>query len=225
MRLAASRTFCTAGSSNPIRTAMMAITTRSSMSVKPRGRCRGVQPERATARVPPKRGWKGVRSAAGASDRPTPTGYGRESPAETAGYSNGPPRRLSWQVGQFRNCLSGNQVGLEIGGDRWLLPRPAPPGNVLAVLHRDELGPLGAVAHDQAPLAPGEREPTRLGLPGAVQQDDRAGFDVERPVRTQVEEDLLRPGAETVAVLFDVVLARQRTLAAPDQRQQEGEER
>src|SRR5438067_881337 len=35
-RLAASRTFCTAGSSRPIKTAMMAITTRSSMSVNPR---------------------------------------------------------------------------------------------------------------------------------------------------------------------------------------------
>src|ERR671937_41447 len=33
-RLAASRTFCTAGRRRPIRTAMMAITTRSSMSVK-----------------------------------------------------------------------------------------------------------------------------------------------------------------------------------------------
>ena len=35
-RLAASRTFCTAGSSNPIRIAIIAITTSSSMSVKPR---------------------------------------------------------------------------------------------------------------------------------------------------------------------------------------------
>src|SRR5262245_56793508 len=39
VRLAASRTFCTAGSSRPIRTAMMAITTSNSISVKPsRGR-------------------------------------------------------------------------------------------------------------------------------------------------------------------------------------------
>src|SRR5262245_20894615 len=36
MRLAASRTFCTAGSKRPIRTAMIAITTRISISVKPR---------------------------------------------------------------------------------------------------------------------------------------------------------------------------------------------
>jgi hypothetical protein len=36
MRAAASRTFCTAGKSNPIRTPMMAITTNSSISVKPR---------------------------------------------------------------------------------------------------------------------------------------------------------------------------------------------
>jgi hypothetical protein len=34
-RDAASRTFCTAGSSRPIKTAMMAITTNSSISVKP----------------------------------------------------------------------------------------------------------------------------------------------------------------------------------------------
>jgi hypothetical protein len=38
MRLAASRTFCTAGSSRPMSTAMMAITTNSSISVKPRRR-------------------------------------------------------------------------------------------------------------------------------------------------------------------------------------------
>src|SRR5262245_38260166 len=38
VRAAASRTFCTAGSSNPIRIAMMAMTTRSSMSVNPRRR-------------------------------------------------------------------------------------------------------------------------------------------------------------------------------------------
>src|SRR5437667_12692971 len=35
LRAAASRTFCTAGTSRPIRMAMMAITTSSSMSVKP----------------------------------------------------------------------------------------------------------------------------------------------------------------------------------------------
>ena len=35
MRLADSRTFCTAGTSKPTKTAMMAITTSSSMSVKP----------------------------------------------------------------------------------------------------------------------------------------------------------------------------------------------
>ena len=35
MRAAASRTFCTAGKSNPIRIAMIAITTSNSMSVKP----------------------------------------------------------------------------------------------------------------------------------------------------------------------------------------------
>ena len=40
IRAAASRTFCTAGRSRPIRMAMIAITTRSSMSVKPRARCR-----------------------------------------------------------------------------------------------------------------------------------------------------------------------------------------
>jgi hypothetical protein len=36
MRLAASRTFCTAGNSSAIRTAMMAITTSSSIRVNPR---------------------------------------------------------------------------------------------------------------------------------------------------------------------------------------------
>ena len=36
MRAAAARTFCTAGSSRPMRTAMMAMTTRSSISVNPR---------------------------------------------------------------------------------------------------------------------------------------------------------------------------------------------
>src|SRR5215471_12876784 len=36
VRAAASRTFCTAGSSRPMRIAMMAITTNSSISVKPR---------------------------------------------------------------------------------------------------------------------------------------------------------------------------------------------
>src|SRR5438128_602247 len=35
MRLAASRTFCTAGSSRPMRTAMMAMTTSNSIRVKP----------------------------------------------------------------------------------------------------------------------------------------------------------------------------------------------
>src|SRR5687768_10708427 len=35
MRLAASRTFCTAGKSSAIKTAMMAITTNNSISVKP----------------------------------------------------------------------------------------------------------------------------------------------------------------------------------------------
>src|SRR5438132_13782430 len=40
-RLAASRTFCTAGSNRPISTAMMAITTSSSMSVNARRRGRG----------------------------------------------------------------------------------------------------------------------------------------------------------------------------------------
>src|SRR5215469_6023485 len=38
MRAAASRTFCTAGSSRPIRMAMIAITTSSSMRVKPQRR-------------------------------------------------------------------------------------------------------------------------------------------------------------------------------------------
>src|SRR5262249_53282099 len=41
MRAAASRTFCTAGKSRPIRMAMMAITTSSSISVKPRLRRAG----------------------------------------------------------------------------------------------------------------------------------------------------------------------------------------
>src|SRR5262249_27711420 len=36
VRAAASRTFCTAGSSSPIRMAMMAITTSNSIKVKPR---------------------------------------------------------------------------------------------------------------------------------------------------------------------------------------------
>src|SRR5215471_2502829 len=36
MRAAASRTFCTAGSSSPMRMAMMAMTTSSSIKVKPR---------------------------------------------------------------------------------------------------------------------------------------------------------------------------------------------
>src|SRR4029077_4268717 len=41
MRAAASRTFCTAGSNNPIRIAMIAITTNNSISVKaPRARLR-----------------------------------------------------------------------------------------------------------------------------------------------------------------------------------------
>src|SRR5262249_14158567 len=35
-------TFCTAGSSRPIRTAMMAMTTSNSMSVKPMRRCDGI---------------------------------------------------------------------------------------------------------------------------------------------------------------------------------------
>jgi hypothetical protein len=38
MRAAASRTFCTAGSSRPMRMAMMAMTTSNSISVKPRQR-------------------------------------------------------------------------------------------------------------------------------------------------------------------------------------------
>src|SRR2546421_7179053 len=40
LRAAASRTFCTAGTSRPIRMAMMAMTTSSSISVKPRERQR-----------------------------------------------------------------------------------------------------------------------------------------------------------------------------------------
>src|SRR5262245_40628221 len=40
MRMAASRTFCTAGRSRPISTAMMAMTTSSSIKVKPRPRCK-----------------------------------------------------------------------------------------------------------------------------------------------------------------------------------------
>jgi hypothetical protein len=40
VRAAASRTFCTAGRRSPMRTAMMAITTSSSISVKPRQRKR-----------------------------------------------------------------------------------------------------------------------------------------------------------------------------------------
>src|SRR5947209_16834428 len=40
MRAAASRTFCTAGRTRPIRTAMMAITTSSSIKVKPPRECR-----------------------------------------------------------------------------------------------------------------------------------------------------------------------------------------
>src|SRR5207247_1205264 len=51
MRLAASRTFWTAGSKRPMRTAMMAITTSSSISVKPE-RLRGesmIHPPRGTA--------------------------------------------------------------------------------------------------------------------------------------------------------------------------------
>src|SRR5215470_18147821 len=43
VRLAASRTFCTAGSNSPISTPMMAITTSSSISVKP---CRGERERR-----------------------------------------------------------------------------------------------------------------------------------------------------------------------------------
>src|SRR3954464_4554217 len=48
MRAAASRTFCTAGSNSPIRTAMMAMTTSSSMSVNAERetRCDIVRPSR-----------------------------------------------------------------------------------------------------------------------------------------------------------------------------------
>src|SRR5262245_16918295 len=52
MRLAASRTFWTAESSKPIRMAMIAMTTKSSISVNPRGACR----ESRTIVVPPLRG-------------------------------------------------------------------------------------------------------------------------------------------------------------------------
>src|SRR5262249_13386132 len=45
MRLAASRTFCAAGKSRPMSTAMMAMTTRSSMSVKPHSRRRRIDEE------------------------------------------------------------------------------------------------------------------------------------------------------------------------------------
>src|SRR5262249_4384079 len=51
-RAAASRTFCTAGSSRPMRMAMMAITTSSSISVNPR---RGLTPENASTVAP--RSW------------------------------------------------------------------------------------------------------------------------------------------------------------------------
>src|SRR5262249_5182885 len=50
-RAAASRTFWMAGNSNPIRMAMMAITTRSSISVKPRRRTRNER--RRAIRKPP----------------------------------------------------------------------------------------------------------------------------------------------------------------------------
>src|SRR5262245_26510835 len=56
MRLAASRTLCTAGRSRPISTAMMAITTSSSTSVKPR---RLIVRDRSTA-TPSRRGRAGA---------------------------------------------------------------------------------------------------------------------------------------------------------------------
>jgi hypothetical protein len=43
MRAAAARTFCTAGSSSPIRIAMMAMTTSSSINVKAERGDRGVR--------------------------------------------------------------------------------------------------------------------------------------------------------------------------------------
>src|SRR3954454_15097769 len=44
-RAAASRTFCTAGRSRPIRIAMIAITTSSSISVNPARRARAARPQ------------------------------------------------------------------------------------------------------------------------------------------------------------------------------------
>src|SRR5262249_361672 len=74
MRAAASRTFWTAGNSRPIRMAMMAMTTRSSISVKPRRLERGrmartsvrVRVRFGEVRCERKRSWRATTDAAGA---------------------------------------------------------------------------------------------------------------------------------------------------------------
>src|SRR5262245_35548005 len=74
-RLAASRTFCNAGRSSAISTAMMAMTTSSSISVKPRERARwrvmdsppktdGDEEWSATSPLARARGWFGTHSSA-----------------------------------------------------------------------------------------------------------------------------------------------------------------
>src|SRR5262245_49354553 len=102
MRLAASRTFCTAGNSSPINTAMMAITTSSSISVKPRVRRDGERAgnmtdlpkkdeERAGARRGPAAGHKFGRTVSfpsrldsqGVAVRHTGGGYGESRETAT----------------------------------------------------------------------------------------------------------------------------------------------
>src|SRR5262245_65585887 len=63
MRAAASRTFCTAGNSSPIRMAMMAMTTSSSISVKP------VRERGEDIRPPRRRGTRDALSMPGATPR------------------------------------------------------------------------------------------------------------------------------------------------------------
>src|SRR5207245_308451 len=67
-RAAASRTFCTAGRSSPIKTAMIAITTSSSIKVKA---CFGRERRADSMRCPP----YGIRPTGKEREQPTPVGH------------------------------------------------------------------------------------------------------------------------------------------------------
>src|SRR5262249_60700011 len=159
LRAAASRTFCTAGNKRPMRTAMMAMTTRSSISVKPRRRKRVSMDhppnrydleEEGPARGPEGDGpGKLHPTPAGAEGQPktvrhedTETSTGPTSQAQPpGGAASGGGRRAAGgpDVAPRGAVAAGRGVGERGGGGRpgpVLGLRPGPPGRVVRGLPR-----------------------------------------------------------------------------------------